>query len=128
MSFPDDSPINAFQNNFLVDELNYDKEEMTADLRRYLSSINKDQKVVFNEIMDAVQTNKRGFYFVYGYGGTGKTFIWKTLSAVIRSQGKIILNVASSEIAFLLLPGGRTTHSKFSIPLNLIELSTCNIK
>ena len=128
MPFPDNSPINAFRNSFLVDELNYDKQEMVVDLRSYLSSIHEDQRIVFNEIMDAVQSNKGGFYFVYRYGGTGKTFIWKTQSAAIRSQGKIILNVTSNGIASLLLPRGKTTHSRFSIPLNLTELSTCNIK
>ncbi|KAL6518025.1 hypothetical protein OROMI_033726 [Orobanche minor] len=56
------------------------------------------------------------------------TFVWKTLSAAIRSRGGIVLNVASSGIASLLLPGGRTAHSRFAIPLNLNEISTCNIK
>lgn len=31
-------------------------------------------------------------------------------------------------IASLLLPGGRTTHSRFVIPLELMENSTCGIK
>uniref|UniRef100_A0A0R0GBR8 ATP-dependent DNA helicase n=1 Tax=Glycine max TaxID=3847 RepID=A0A0R0GBR8_SOYBN len=35
--------------------------------------------------------------------------------------------VASSGIAFLLLPGGRTAHSKFKIPVSIFEDSTCNI-
>ncbi|KAL6501371.1 hypothetical protein OROHE_025018 [Orobanche hederae] len=56
------------------------------------------------------------------------TFVWKTLSAAIRSRGGIVLNIASSGIASLLLPGGRTAHSRFTIPLNLNEISTCNIK
>ncbi|KAL6579134.1 hypothetical protein OROMI_009350 [Orobanche minor] len=62
------------------------------------------------------------------YGGSGKTFVWKTLSAAIRSKGVIVLNIASSGIGSLLLPGGRTAHSRFVIPLNLNEISTCNIK
>lgn len=39
-----------------------------------------------------------------------------------------MLNVASSGIASLLLPGGKTAHSTFSIPLLTTEESTCNIK
>ena len=35
--------------------------------------------------------------------------------------------VASSGIASLLLPGGRTAHSKFKIPVPIFEDSTCNI-
>jgi len=53
--------------------------------------------------------------------------MWKTLSTAIRSKGLIVLNVASSGIASLLLPGGKTTHSTFFIPLLINEHSTCNI-
>jgi len=35
--------------------------------------------------------------------------------------------VASSGIASQLIPGGRTTHSRFAIPLQCHEESTCNI-
>ncbi|XP_047267387.1 uncharacterized protein LOC124897838 [Capsicum annuum] len=45
-----------------------------------------------------------------------------------RSKGDIILTVTSSGIASLLLSGGRTVHSRFAIPLNANEDSTCNIK
>ncbi|KAL7098989.1 hypothetical protein ACP275_09G053900 [Erythranthe tilingii] len=37
-----------------------------------------------------------GFFFIYGYGGTGKTYIWRTLSASLRSKGEIVLMVASN--------------------------------
>jgi len=37
------------------------------------------------------------------------------------------LNVAFSGIASLLLPGGRTTHSTFSIPFLMTEKSIWNI-
>jgi len=47
---------------------------------------------------------------LYAYGGTRKTFMWRTLSSALRSKGKIVLTVASSGITFLSLPGGRTTH------------------
>ncbi|KAL3619255.1 hypothetical protein CASFOL_036825 [Castilleja foliolosa] len=36
--------------------------------------------------------------------------------------------VAASGIASLLLPSGRTAHSRFKIPLDLTEQSTCHIK
>ncbi|XP_076916818.1 uncharacterized protein LOC143576665 [Bidens hawaiensis] len=64
----------------------------------------------------------------FGYGGTDKTYLWKTLSASIRSKGEIVLNVASSGIASLLLEGGRTAHSRFLIPINLTEDSQCQVK
>jgi ATP-dependent DNA helicase PIF1 len=66
-------------------------------------------------------------FFVDGYGGTGKTYLWKTLSYRLRSEGKIVINVASSGIASLLLPGGRTAHSQFGLPLVLHKESCCKI-
>nr|XP_009631581.1 ATP-dependent DNA helicase pif1-like [Nicotiana tomentosiformis] len=78
--------------------------------------------------MVAADEAKGGLFFLYGYGGTGKIFIWKTLSSSIRSRGDIVLIVASSGIASLLLPGGRIVHSTLAIPLNSTEDSTCNIK
>jgi ATP-dependent DNA helicase PIF1 len=45
----------------------------------------------------------------------------------VRLNGHIALAVASSGIAALLLPGGRTAHSRFKLPLNLHEDSTCSV-
>ena len=39
----------------------------------------------------------------------------------------MVLCVASSGIAPLLLPGGRTAHSRFHIPLAVTDTSICNI-
>jgi len=88
---------------------------------------NDEQIHVYEDIMTSVLSKKGGFFFLYGYGGTCKTFMWKTLSAAPRSKGMIVLNVASSEIASLLLPGGKTAHSTFCIPLLINDESTCNI-
>jgi hypothetical protein len=45
-----------------------------------------------------------------------------------RSKGKVALAVASSGIAALLLPGGRTPHSHFKIPLDIKQNSMCGMK
>nr|GFA33726.1 ATP-dependent DNA helicase PIF7-like [Tanacetum cinerariifolium] len=60
--------------------------------------------------------------------GTGRTFLYKTIISRLRSERKIMLAVASLGIAFLLLPASRTARSRFVIPLELIENSTCGIK
>ncbi|XP_058763022.1 uncharacterized protein LOC131636428 [Vicia villosa] len=71
---------------------------------------------------------KRRYLFLYDYGGTGKSFMWNTLSAVLHSNRDIVLNFASRGIASLLLPGGKTTHSRFKIPVPCLESSICNIE
>jgi len=50
-----------------------------------------------------------------------------TLCSTLRSKGKIVLVVASSDIASLLLPASRITHSKFKIPVPTLEYFVCNI-
>ena len=78
--------------------------------------------------MQAVNNNEGDMFFLYGYGGTGKTYIWRTLATSLRTNNQIVIMVASSSIASLLLPRGRTAHSKFKIPVPIFEDSTCNIQ
>ncbi|XP_074266034.1 uncharacterized protein LOC141588493 [Silene latifolia] len=124
MPFPESSTPHPV-NTLVADELSYDRVALREEHEHLLSSLTDEQKVVYNEIMDAVRNNRGGVFFLYGYGGTGKTFIWRTLCAALRSRGQIVLPVASSGIASTLLPGGMTAHSRLSIPLNAVENSTC---
>ncbi|GKC27442.1 DNA helicase, partial [Tanacetum coccineum] len=91
-------------NRLLMEERNYNQEEL-AQIK------DESQKLIF----------------VYGHGGTGKKFIYKTIISSLRSEGKILLAVASSGIASLLLPSGHTAHSRFKLPLKLKEESLCRI-
>ncbi|XP_028121112.1 uncharacterized protein LOC114318414 [Camellia sinensis] len=59
--------------------------------------------------------------------GTGKTYLYRALLASVRSQGRIAIATATSGIAVTLLPGGRTAHSRFKIPLNPEASSMCSI-
>ncbi|KAI3735759.1 hypothetical protein L6452_15271 [Arctium lappa] len=93
--------------------------------RNYLNS---DQKHAFDEIMSHVDNDRPGVFFVDGLGGTGKTFLYKALLANVRSRGLIALATASSGAAANNMPGGRTAHSRFKIPLSLSNNSMCNIK
>ena len=77
--------------------------------------------------MQAVNNNEGGMFFLYGYGGTGKTYIWRTLASSRRPKNQIVIMVASSGIASLLFPGGRIAHSKLKIPVPIFEYSTCYI-
>jgi len=85
------------------------------------------QAKIYNQIIQAVNKNEGGMFFLYGYEGTGKTFIWKTLAASLRADNKIVIMTASSSIASLLLPRGKIAHSKLKIPVPIFEDSTCNI-
>ncbi|XP_016490904.2 uncharacterized protein LOC107810620 [Nicotiana tabacum] len=115
-------------NRLIRDELRYNKRALAEEHQQLVKNLTDEQKSVYEKIIRDVNKDKGGFFFLYGFGRTDKTFIWRTLTSAIRSRGDIVLTVASSGIASLLLPGGRTTHSRFVIPLNVTEDSTCNIK
>ncbi|KAG7552894.1 Nucleic acid-binding OB-fold [Arabidopsis thaliana x Arabidopsis arenosa] len=129
-SFPKPSREGIDNSNRLIsDEKRYNRDGKLAEKHaEWIQMLTTEQRSIYNEITGAVFNNLGGVFFVYGFGGTGKTFVWKTLSAAIRSKGQIVLNVASSGIASLLLEGGRTAHSRFSIPLTPDEFSVCKIQ
>lgn len=128
MMCPDMGLNNGVLNSLVADELRYTETEQRDIYLDHFVKLTDEQKKVYEEILDAVLCDKGGVFFVYGFGGTGKTFIWSILSAALRMRGLVVLNVASSGIASLLLPGGRTAHSRFGIPLNPNEFTTCSIK
>jgi len=114
-------------NRLVQEELAYDRHSLTTDANNAEDRFNDDERNAYEIILNVV-TNKQGkLFFVYGSGGIGKTFVWTTLLSRLRGQGKIVLAVASSRIASLLLPGGRTAHSRFKISIDLHDESTCNI-
>jgi hypothetical protein len=83
--------------------------------------------------LDAVLKEEPAVFFLDGPGGSGKTFTFAALLAAVRARrnasgefaGNIAIATASSGIAATLLPGGRTAHSTFTIPLILDQGVTC---
>jgi len=109
------------------EELVYDRQSLTVDANNAENRLNGDQRNAYETILNAVRNKEGKLFFVYANGGTGKTFVWRTLLSRLRGQGKIVLAIASSGIASLLLPSGRTAHSRFKIPIDLHDESICNI-
>ncbi|GBP72597.1 hypothetical protein EVAR_50899_1 [Eumeta japonica] len=74
-------------------------------------------KQVYETLMQAVDNNTGGLFFLDAPGGTGKTFVISLILATIRSRCDIALALASSGIAATLLDGGRTAHSALKLPI-----------
>ncbi|KAL6640358.1 hypothetical protein ACP70R_022207 [Stipagrostis hirtigluma subsp. patula] len=100
--------------------------EPTADDMALSDSLNEEQRTAYDEIMAAVDTGKGGLFFLDGPGGTGKTYLYRALLATIRSQNKIAVATATSGVAASIMPGGRTAHSRFKIPLTLEDGAFCS--
>ncbi|GJS03997.1 ATP-dependent DNA helicase RRM3-like protein [Tanacetum coccineum] len=127
MPYPNNEYTMEGYNRLIYDETSYKKDELRKQHQTMYGSFTSEQKGIYSTVMDVVDKNTGGMFFVYGYGGTGKTYLYKTMSAALRSQGDIVLNGASRGITALLLEGGRTAHSRFAIPINILEESMCHI-
>ncbi|GJU51330.1 DNA helicase [Tanacetum coccineum] len=125
---PPEHLLKDLENKLLMEDKNYNKELLMQDAIRSVPKLNCEQKKIYDLIMNAFIRNKQDLLFVYGHGGTGKTFLWKTIISSLRSQGKIVLATTSSGIASLLLLAGRTAHSRFKLPLELTNESLCHVK
>jgi hypothetical protein len=116
------------ENRLINDELDPEPLMLSMYASSLISQLNADQKNVFDRITERVLGGSAGFFFVCGHGGTGKTFLWNAIIARLRSEKKIVLAVASSGVASLLLPRGRTAHSRFKIPFDINDAATCKVK
>ncbi|GAA0139220.1 hypothetical protein LIER_35049 [Lithospermum erythrorhizon] len=94
---------------------------------RGIHKLNSQQKIAFDTIYSAAMSDSGGVFFVDGPGGTGKSFLYTILLAHIRSKGYIALIVASSGIASSNFLGGRTSHSRFKIPIDIEPSIQCQI-
>ncbi|XP_073532460.1 uncharacterized protein [Phyllobates terribilis] len=107
-----------------------DKDYELATATEMKKTLNPEQLLAFNAIVDALQDNTstpRGF-FIDGPGGSGKTYLYHLLIHYVRGQGHVVSPAATTGIAANLLPGGRTMHSLYGIPIPINETSVYSIK
>jgi len=71
MPRPNAADMPTFTNKLIVDELNYNKDELAERYVDMLLMLTDEQRCVHDKIMDSVGFNNDGFFFLYGYGGTG---------------------------------------------------------
>ncbi|CAN1250926.1 ATP-dependent DNA helicase PIF1 [Linum perenne] len=114
--------------DLISQQLQYDASHEDNLYNSYRVSLNSCQQLAHDAVLGALASTTGKLFFLYGHGGTGKTYLYNCLLSKVRSQGQIALVVASSGIAATLLPGGVTAHSRFKIPLEVDATSTCAIK
>ncbi|XP_054281787.1 uncharacterized protein LOC128999354 [Macrosteles quadrilineatus] len=113
----------------LLKEMAYNIDDMQLQVQEMLPKLLPEQQVVYDTILERIESRKGGIIFLDAPGGTGKTFLITLILAKLRKENHIALAIASSGIASTLLPGGRTAHSALKLPLNLAtaETTQCNI-
>jgi hypothetical protein len=128
MPLPLQNWSDTLSNRLISQQINYDCHEEATTAHQLISSLNNDQQNAFEEIMRSIVQREGKSFFIDGFGGCGKTYLYQALCHALRAQNIIILCVASTGLAGLLLPGGQTAHSMFKIPIDTLTCtSICNI-
>lgn len=107
----------------IADELSI---KVTLEDLETQSKLNPEQEEAFKEMIEKVDSNSSGVFFIDGPGGTGKTYLYKALLANVRSRGMIGLATATCGVAAAIMSGGCTAHSRFGIPIDVHESSESN--
>ncbi|GJS64980.1 DNA helicase [Tanacetum coccineum] len=94
--------LKDLKNKLLMEEKNYRLDVLLQESALSVPKLNEEQKQIYNLIMNASEQSQHEMLFIYA--------------------------VASSGIASLLLPAGRTSHSRFKLPLKLTDESVCHAK
>uniref|UniRef100_A0A803PIG5 ATP-dependent DNA helicase n=1 Tax=Cannabis sativa TaxID=3483 RepID=A0A803PIG5_CANSA len=87
-------------NRLVNEELDYDTKQLKILHDKSFALLNPSQKIAYEAILNSVENEEGKLFFISGHGG----------------------------IAALLLPNGRTAHSRFHIPLEVTAESTCEIR
>jgi hypothetical protein len=82
---PDHIGTASSDNRLILDELSYDSHILQSSDQNDIPKLNSSQNQVFEAICNSVFSNSSQMFFVYGYGGTGKMFLWTTLLNYTRS-------------------------------------------
>ncbi|CAN0871855.1 hypothetical protein LINGRAHAP2_LOCUS9959 [Linum grandiflorum] len=124
LPLPNPSTCGTHTPNFLHPHLNYNRDQQFEQAQSYRSTLNPDQLSAYTAVIHSIDNSIGGLFFLYGHGGTGKTYLYNTIVSEIRSRGQIAIIVASSGIAVTLLPDATTAHSRFKIPIEVHHTST----
>ncbi|XP_074299946.1 uncharacterized protein LOC141631133 [Silene latifolia] len=89
MPLPSFDDLKGVENKLVREEQMYDHEQLHQEWSGKVHQLNTEQLHVYEEVVDAAYHNKGGVMFLYGHGGTGKTFLYSRLGKFI-VEGKII--------------------------------------
>ncbi len=102
-----------------------EQEEFDAGLAM-CDSLRPTQRQHYDKIMAAIDSDHGSCFFLNGPSGSGKSYLYQTLTHHARAQDKSVLCVASTGIAATLI-NGMTDHKQFGIPVPCHENSTSHI-
>ena len=106
----DDNALNFFNENYPLMEMN------------------AEQKEIFDEIGNCIDTGKGGLYNIDAPGGSGKTFLSNLILSSVRKEKDIAIAAAMSGISSTLMKMATTFHKRFGCPIPCFDDSTSKHK
>ncbi len=106
----------------------FSPEECESHMDDILPKFSDEQREAQAVLLAAIGNEGSNVISIIAGAGCGKSLFVSGLTWQLRSQGKIVVNVAASALAATLLPGGTTAHSSFRIPIPATESSFCGFK
>jgi hypothetical protein len=89
----------------LAAKLDYDKNVLHGYINQNLLRLNIYQEIAVTIMFNAIAQGEGAIFFLNGPGGSGKTFVYKVLLALVQRDGHVTIGVAFG-ITTLLLEGG----------------------
>ena len=83
----------TIHNRLILQQMNYDSNRKASAALQLTSSLNNDQQHVFQRIWQSITHNEGKSFFIDGYGGCGKTYLYQAICHAMRAEGIIILCV-----------------------------------
>jgi hypothetical protein len=87
MPRPNAADMPTFTNKLIVDELHYNKDELEKTHADMLLMLTDEQRCVHDKITEPVGSDDGGFFFLYGYCGTGKPLYGKHSRLLLDRRG-----------------------------------------
>ncbi|THU78907.1 hypothetical protein K435DRAFT_590706, partial [Dendrothele bispora CBS 962.96] len=82
---------------------------------------------LMDAVMDSYQNNSGHTFFLQNAGHCGTSWVSNTIASAICAKEDVVFTVKYSGIAALLLQGEQTAHSRFKLPIPILEDSVCPI-
>jgi len=113
-------PERGRHNNDVNQELDFfhpHRDALRAAADTAYGSMNPDQGMAFDTILERLEDPNGGLFFVDGRAGRGKTFLMAAICDRIRGDGGIVCVVGTTALSVIHYERGRTAHSAFGIPV-----------
>ncbi|XP_044597970.1 uncharacterized protein LOC123274429 [Cotesia glomerata] len=123
--------IDDIDNIMPDDELLQSQEQ--EDPQLLYNKLNAQKKEIVDLVVDSLNntglnTPSPNCIYIDGPGGSGKTFIYKTLYQILTNDNKQVCTMAYTGIAATLLPNGKTVHKTFGLLVPMFSDSSSYIK